>query len=73
MLGPRFARFKNGWFAGFGFYWFCVIFYRKCGPEIFSQLGYYRWTGIVLSWKPNPLVQPGDLIWLKSKRWGVYA
>ena len=80
--GPRFARFivrQNGlkvarsWFAGFGFYWFCVMFYRNCGPELTYWDRSYSWTGIVFSWSPNPTPKPGALIWLKSKKWGVYA
>ncbi len=71
--GPKFARVHGGWFAGFGFYWFCLMFYRNCGPEIFSYERSHRWTGFVFSWMPNPFPAPGALIWLKSKKWGVYA
>jgi hypothetical protein len=76
-IGPRFARHfsktKGAWFAGFGFYWFCVMFYRKCGPEMFQFDTSFNWTGIVFCWSLNPTPNFGDLIWLKSKKWGVYA
>jgi hypothetical protein len=72
-VGVKFARVRGGWFIGFGFHWFCVMFYRNCGPEIFFFERSMRWTGVVISWKPNAQARPGDLIWSKSKKWGVYA
>src|SRR5262249_10156788 len=76
-IGPRFGRDYNrsrgAWFAGFAFYWFCIMLYRNCGPEITEWGHVYNWTGIVFSWSPNPEPRPGALIWIKSKKWGVYA
>lgn len=72
-VGLKFSRAnKGGWYAGLGLHWFCVMFYRNCGPDIFDRET-IDWTGISLSWKPNPLARPGDLIWSKCKKWGIYA
>ena len=73
MIGPKLGLFPDSWFVGFGFYWFCLMFYKRCQPEIFSRFGGPRWSGFAIFWKPNASVRPGDYLWLKHKEWGSYA
>src|SRR5262245_9315767 len=79
MIGPRFGiikegdRFFNGfisWYVGFGFYWFCLNFFKRWEPNTSYESGRLcAWTGFVLYFSPNNQVQEGDLIWLKCKKW----
>lgn len=74
MLGLRFEQMKHmhngatvarGYYVFFGFYWFCLAFFRRWPLEIQERYA----TGFIFSYRPTPGLTEGDLMWMKNKKY----